>query len=293
MPRIAPFAAVIAIAALVHGSWWWLEMTPDGVRRHWPGRDAIPAALVACVVWLLIARTSLRRIGARRRLRRGGDLWWRDQDWPRQGVERRVATGVRGTWTPLVLSAALTGLLCVAGWQYLDSHANIWRDPYLFGWMPHVPGAFLVAAYALPFAWICVVLFPRLGRGRLIVAWPTFPQFTGGRCAFHVATSPGGARIDGVRVFLRCIRTPFRPLLPLATWNARLVWVAEARLPLASHVGPESHLRAEFDVPATAPPTDLHADDAVRWEVLVLGTVGSADYVECVDVPVYAPVATP
>lgn len=155
------------------------------------------------------------------------------------------------------------------------------------GWVP-VPAYVIVATWALPLIWLVAVVGPRIERGRLVVAWPELPQRTGARVTFHVATSPGGARIDCVRVFLRCVRIRRGLLLPLEAWNARLAWVAEARLPLGAYVGPETHLRAEFDVPADAPSTDLYADDAVRWEVLVLGTVGAADYAQSVDVPVYS-----
>jgi hypothetical protein len=224
-------------------------------------------------------------------VRRGGERWWEDRDWPEKGAERRIARGLAGT-NLLVSLWVLAGLgMCAAVLAYT------WRmnGPYLnkpeyLGWV-QAPAAVAVAAYVLPLAWLLVIVVPRLGRGRLVVAWPQIPQNTGTRCTFHVGTSPGGARIDCVRVFLRCVRSRARPLLPVADWGARLAWVAEARLPLAAYAGPQRHLVAQFDVPADAPPTDLNARDAVRWEVLVLGTVGGADYADAVVVPVYAPAA--
>jgi hypothetical protein len=191
-----------------------------------------------------------------------------------QGISGFVA------WATLLWVALF--LLCFA----VCTRPGNWRDADNLGWVP-THWSVAVATYALPVAFLALVVGPRLLRGRLVVSWPTFPQFTGGRCAFDLRTSSARARIDDARVFLRCIRKRRRPIPILPGWNDRLVWVAEARLPLGTHVGPETSVRAEFDVPAGAPSTDLHADDAVRWELLVLGRVGAADYVDAVVVPVY------
>jgi hypothetical protein len=191
-----------------------------------------------------------------------------------------------GMSSPVALAVGATVTVISWAWTRIDA-----TNPYPvsgdLGWVG-APTWLVVVGCALPPLWLLAVLVPRFGRGRLVVSWPEFPQRAGGRCTFHVGVSPGGANIDGVRVFLRCVRVRHRPLLPLVAWNARLAWAAEARLALNSRVGPETEVVAAFDVPASAPPTDLHADDSVRWEVLVLGTVGASDLAVAVPVPVYA-----
>lgn len=286
-PRLTWLAILFALLPL--GQVRWLKTDPQGFfRASRPFAAAFPVAVAAWIAWSIAGRAVLRQVGERRRRAHGGGTWWRDMAWPANGVERRIAPGVRGPSVPVAIAVVTTFAVVAA------ALAGAWRlggmytqRPEDWGWTP-TSALVEVAAWALPLAWLLVALVPRLGRGRLVVSWPTFPQFSGGRCSFHVGTSPGGARIDGVRVFLRCIRVRNRPFLPLATWNSRLAWVAEARFPLGAYAGPESHLRVEFDVPADAPSTDLHAADAVRWELLILGTVGATDYADCVDVPVYA-----
>ena len=239
--------------------------------------------------WLTVthaARELRRALGESRRRERGGAAWWRDRAWLASGVERPIGAGMQATSFALSITVAATLTMC-ACCVTLALGYDRYGTPEDLGWVS-ASASVVVATWVLPLIWLVVVVGPRLGCGRLAVAWLELPQRTGTRVAFHVGTSPGGARIDGVRVFLRCVRTRSRPLLPLTSWNARLAWVAEARLPLGAHVGPETHLRVAFDVPADAPSTDLHADDAVRWELLVLGTVAGTDYAQGVDVPVYA-----
>lgn len=272
----------------------WLARNPDGsIGVHRPFAPVVVATLATWIAWSVGARPWRRRAGERRQRERGGERWWLDRDWPSSGVERRIAPGIRGP-SVLVTSVVIATLaFCALALSYLGSISPLsWNptaagSPEEWGWVP-APAGVVVAAWTTPFLWWILVAGPRLGRGQFVVSWPSLPQRTGGRCAFHVATSPGSTRIDSVRVFLRCIRTRHRTFLPLAAWNARLVWAREARLRLGAYVGPESHLVAEFDVPADAPPTDLHAKDAVRWEVLVLGTVAGTEYADSVLVPVYA-----
>jgi hypothetical protein len=185
---------------------------------------------------------------------------------------------------PFVLAVASVAALCAVGNVGTWAASFRWKGLSLVQFAP-TPQSLVVQVLTL--AWLALVLRPRLGRGRLVVAWPALPQRTGGRCAFHVGTSPGGARIDGVRVFLRCIveaRTPDN----LWVRRPRLLWVAEARLPFGAHVGPDSHLLAAFDVPADRPETCLLTDPPVHWEVLVLGRVAGTEYADRVTVPVYA-----
>jgi hypothetical protein len=286
-PAIHRFAGSVVVTAAVTAAWWTLSFNDYGNPIRRPS-NAIGWMLAAWLAWALVERPLLRWLGERRRRRRGGALWWRDRDWRAGATERRLSMGLPGVATPLAVSIGLAGLLCVGGWWYLDTHTNMWGDPFLFDCMYDAPATFVVATYALPLGWLLIVLLPRLGRGRLVVSWPSFPQFTGTRCSFHVGTSADGATIEDVRVFLRCVRVRHRPLLPLDAWNARLVWVAEARSRLGAVIGPESHLRAEFDVPARLPATDLRAADAVRWELLVVGRIGVTDYADSVVVPVYA-----
>ena len=266
--------------------------TVGGFHMVRPFAAVLPVVLAAWIVWSFAARSWHRRAGERRRRDRDGAAWWQDRDWPASGLEHRTARGMRGPTGPVsvavvALFGAFAMTLSLVGGLPLHP-GQIRGDPEIFGWVPAAAGV-VVAAWTLPLVWVLLVFVPRFGRGRLVVAWPELPQRTGARCTFHVGVSPGGTRIDGARVFLRCVRTPSRPFLPLANWNARLAWVAEARLPLGAYLGPQSHLRAEFGVPAAAPSTDLLADDTVRWELLVLGTVGGGDYADSVIVPVYAP----
>ena len=288
-PRVGWFPVVVAIAMPISMIRWveYPRFSPEPVV-HAPGRWAFPAALLAWSAWSICGRAIGRSAGERRRRQRGGDVWWRDREWPASGAERWIAAGIAGSNVMLALTVFAAFALCGGVFAYAGGRGWSGRAFAEYGlWVPTSVGV-VIATWALPLTWLLVVLGPRLGRGRLVVAWPELPQRTGTRVSFHVATSPGGARIDGARVFLRCIRTRHSPFLPLAGWNARLAWVAEARLPLNAYVGPETHLRAEFDVPAGAPSTDFHAKDAVRWEVLVLGTVAGTDYAQGVDVPVYS-----
>jgi hypothetical protein len=291
-PRVPVVVPVVVIALVVALG---IQSPLGGSRRfaHTAGPWVLALAYPSLVTATHAARELRRVLGESRRRQRGGAVWWRDRDWPTAGAERRIAPGIRAPGVPVALAVIAAFAYCVLALSMLGRMSTrAWAptprgdEPFFWGWVP-ASAAVVVAAWALPLIWLAVVVGPRLGRGRLVVAWPELPQRTGARVAFHVATSPGGARIDGVRVFLRCVRTRSRPLLPLRTWNARLAWVGEARLPLNAYVGPETHLRAEFDVPADAPSTDMHADDAVRWKLLVLGTVGAADYAQSVDVPVY------
>lgn len=287
--RVSGFAVAAALA-LPLGVIRRVTSAPNGdVHVFQPFVAVLPAVLAAWISWSIAGRPWRRSAGERRRRDRGGERWWLDRAWPASGATRWMATGIAGSSVASAFTLAATFALCASSCAYATRNPGYYRK-YIdeaIGPIPVSP-AVAIAVWALPLVWLLIVLVPRIGRGRLLVAWPSFPQRTGGRCAFHVGTSPGGARIDSVRVFLRCIRTPSRPFLPLATWNARLLWVGEARLPLGAYAGPQRHLVAMFDVPAEAPPTDLHAKDAVRWEVLVLGTVGGADYADSVIVPVYA-----
>jgi hypothetical protein len=239
------------------------------------------ATVFVALAALPFVRPVRARLGGMRRRSRGGAVWWRDRDWSTEGIGRWIAFGFRGT--SVVVAVAATATVCslahFAVWLRLG-WAAIWETTPQLAILTAVTDALMVA-------WLAIVLVPRLIGGRLIVAWPSFPQFTGGRCVFHVGTSPGGARIDGARVFLRCIRRDLD--VPLSAHGAHLVWVGEARLRAGTYLGPESHQRVDFDVPSRAPPTDLHARSAVRWELLVLGTIAGADYADSVTVPVYAP----
>jgi hypothetical protein len=284
VPVVVPIVVVVLAVAL--GTY-----LPFGGSRRL-GRQAAPwIVLLAYPSWMTIAlaaRDVRRVLGESRRRVRGGAPWWKDRAWLATGVERPVGAGMRGASIAVALAVAVAYGLFAAG------HAAAWRTggphmsrPQDWGWSP-ATAPVVIAAFVLPLLWILVILVPRVGLGRLVVAWPELPQRTGTRVAFHIATSPGGARIDCVRVFLRCVRVRRRLFVPLDAWNARLAWVAEARLPLGAYVGPQSHLRVEFDVPADAPTTDFHGIDAVRWEVLVIGAVGGSDYADSVTVPVYA-----
>jgi hypothetical protein len=253
-------------------------------------RDAGPMILpLGYLSWVTVvwaARELRHLVGERRRRARGGAVWWRDREWPARGVERRISPGIRGSSVTVTLTVVATFALCAGTFAYAGGMWDRYQRLKDL-WVP-TSAAVVLAAWVLPLIWLVFLLVPRLGRGQLVVSWPEFPQRTDGRCTFHVGVSPGGATISGVRVFLRCVRVRHRPYLPLTAWNARLASAAEARLPLNSHVGPETEVVATFDVPADAPPTDLHADDSVRWEVLVLGTVGASDLALAVPVPVYA-----
>lgn len=286
-PRIA-FALLLAVALLAVAIGTYVPF--GGYRKL--GRQAGPwIVALAYPSWLTIthaAREMRRAIGESRRRRHGGAPWWRDLAWPANGMQRPVSSGIRGASIAVAVSVGATLGLYALGrssvWGYTGYQVT---GPQDWGSL-RAAAPLVIAAIAVPLLWLLVVIGPHLGRGYLIVAWPSFPQRTGTRCAFHIGVTPGGARIDNARVFLRCVRTQARPFLPLATWNERLAWVAEARLVLGAYVGPQNELRVEFDVPASAPSTDLHAADAVRWELLVLGNAGGADYAERVTVPVYA-----
>jgi len=277
------------VIAFAMDEFQWLEPAGEvGVFHvHRPGRGVLPAALVAWIAWKLSSRAVNRTLGKSRSRHRDGMPWWRDRAWSMGAVTRRIDEGLPRTSSYVAWTIAAGIAYCACCFAVIGNTDT--KDAELIlRWVP-THWSIAVATCVLPVAFLALVVGPRLLRGRLAVSWPTFPQFTGGRCAFDLRTSSARARIDGVRVFLRCVQTRRRPIPILPGWRDRLVWVAEARLPLNACVGAEETQRAEFDVPASAPATDLHADDAVRWELLVLGTVGAADYADAVVVPVYAP----
>lgn len=128
-----------------------------------------------------------------------------------------------------------------------------------------------------------LTVLPRIWKGRWVVAWPRVPA-VGETAEFHVGTTDGGARIDGLRVLLRCVREPRAE--PVA--RPEILFVREAVLPSAAAIGPGSDLRVRVAVPRRCPASDSASPVAVYWEVVVLGRVGAHDFADCVLVPVSA-----
>lgn len=201
---------------------------------------------------------------------------------------RRIAAGLAG---PPILRALLLAVWITA----FSLRPFIIPGPTMFGpprpglawsapfpWTnPAIPGLAVGAAWLL----VALALLPRLGKGRLVVAWPGRPPATGGTADFHVGTSDGGARLDGVRVLLRCVRESRCGVVR----RPEILWVRDAGLDRDAAITPGDDLRVRFDVPARLPATDLQARDAIYWELVVLGRVGPHDYADCVLVPVGAP----
>jgi hypothetical protein len=285
---IAALTAVTSLARIC-ADYAWMESIRTGSESEvLRVLNAVSTPLLLGIVLLWIFERRIRRfLALRRQQARGGARWWLDADWPAAAAERRIARGVRTTLsTPLAVALALLAFWCAMGHMVTWGCASSGRFATAMELALEAPSVVLQGAALV---WLIVVLLPRTGRGRLIVAWPSFPQRTGGTCSFHVGTTDGGARIDGVRVFLRAIAEARWPQNPLVR-RPRLLWVAEATgLGIGAHVSPDHHLRAAFAVPADLAETCLVEKATVHWEVLVVGTVGGAEYADRVTVPVYAP----
>lgn len=274
-PRLAFTAAhglaayLVCVAAFAAAKW----DLADGVGTA--AAVVLPAAVVAAGA--VIVDQSRRGSGFRRRLgrarvaRHGGERWWFDREWRPAGETRAVVFGFR---PPRARSGGEA--LQVAGLIFVLVGGPV--VAFLLGDAAGLGG--FVAAVAL------VACARWRWRGDIVVSWTDFPQFTGGTATFLVGTSSGGARIDGARIWLRCVREEWR-YGRRGRKSIEAAWFPAHGVDPDEHIGPEVHVRATFDLPPDVPGTSLESRPAVYWELVVQGHVGAREYTDRVLVPVY------
>lgn len=211
------------------------------------------------------AALALRRM--RRRPRCSESPWTSDRAWRRGGDVRHA---IAKELTPWMLALVV-----------LQIHVAF----VVFG--AFEPASFMPIAMSCGLLATVVWLARAWFRGGVEVRWDEFPIRTGSRARFHVATVAGGPSMERTECLLRCVKTSLIPGDIAA--STRVLRDVPCATPGPLAAGPEEFVTVEFDVPASAPGTDLSRPGEERyWELVVLGTTAWGKIAETFVVPIYA-----
>ncbi len=193
--------------------------------------------------------------------------WETDREWARDG---EVRSAVRRTLRRSVYAVMLASLFaCFIA---------------LTGPRRYFPALELSAALGTA---IVVGLAVAWFRGGVEVRWGGFPMRTGTRVRIHIAALAGGSSLRRFIAQLRCIESKW--IAADLGSSARVVADLRSRTPRPLSSGPDEFVTVEFDVPASAPGTDLSRPGEERyWELVVLGTTAWGKIAETFVVPIYA-----
>ena len=135
----------------------------------------------------------------------------------------------------------------------------------------------------------------KFGRSRL--EFSRFPFRPGGPVVLHWTGTAEIADLTGGTFTLRCVEEWQERSGHGKSRTVRLVheelWSGTWHLDPAGHCEPGKRLELQFDVPADAPSTCLHAERPVFWELEVNVQMPGFDFEETYLVPVYGPALSP
>jgi hypothetical protein len=232
--------------------------------------------VVIALAGLFRGATSQSAVGRTPRLRRHApppeEPWLHDVAWDERGEQR-------GFWRYLSTR-----------WMFMGRFAVLFEILALR--LPSTNGCLAIqfALGAASSAWLWRV-WRVFGMGTVRLGFRRFPMRAGGPAEFTFEVSPGGADIRGATFTLRHFRESADADGPGGGLPMCDLAIVETGDPPPRLVEAGLGLPISFDVPASAPGTDVYAASPAYWEFEVVGATREGLYEERFLVPLYAAAA--